>query len=88
MKFPDIKEEYLLILENGALSHTQGRQAPKADATITITRAALNRIILGQSTVAKEMQGGAFKVEGNPKAPGELFSLLDKFDFWFNIVTP
>ncbi|MDD2903065.1 MAG: alkyl sulfatase dimerization domain-containing protein, partial [Syntrophales bacterium] len=88
MKFPDIKEEYLLTLENGVLSHTQGRQAPKADATITITRAALNRIILGQSTVEKETKDGAIKITGNPKAPGELFSLMDKFDFWFNIVTP
>ena len=88
MKFPDIKEEYILTLENGALSHTQGRQAPKADATITMDRVALNRIILGQSNLQQEIDAGAVKIQGNKEALGEMLALFDKFDFWFNIVTP
>ena len=88
MKFPDIKEEYILTLENGALSHTQGRQAPKADATITMDRVALNRIILGQSNLQQEIDAGAVKIQGKKEAMGEMLSLFGKFDFWFNIVTP
>jgi alkyl sulfatase BDS1-like metallo-beta-lactamase superfamily hydrolase len=86
--FPDIKEKYVLALENGALNHTRGSVGSGADATITMDRAVLNRIILGQSTLKQEIGGGAVKIQGKKEALGEMFSLFDKFEFWFNIVTP
>jgi alkyl sulfatase BDS1-like metallo-beta-lactamase superfamily hydrolase len=85
---PDTKEQYVLTLENGALSHTAQKQAKDADATVTLTRAALNEVILGQAPLAAKIAGGEIKVEGNPEKLKELFSLLDKFDSRFNIVTP
>jgi alkyl sulfatase BDS1-like metallo-beta-lactamase superfamily hydrolase len=85
---PDTKEQYVLTLENGALNHTAQKQAKDADATVTLKRAALNEVILGQASLDAKMAAGDIKVEGNKEKLKELFSLMDKFDQWFNIVTP
>jgi len=88
LEFPDTKEKYVLALRNGALSHTSNKQVKDADATITMSREALNQIILGQTSLDKEISSGNVQVQGNKEALGELVSLLDQFEFWFNIVTP
>jgi alkyl sulfatase BDS1-like metallo-beta-lactamase superfamily hydrolase len=86
--FTDTNQRYILELENEALSHIAGRQSSDADATVTLTRAKLNEILLGQTTFKKELDAGAISVSGNPAVVTDLLSMLDKFDFWFNIVTP
>jgi alkyl sulfatase BDS1-like metallo-beta-lactamase superfamily hydrolase len=85
--FPDTKDKYVLTLENGALSHTSG-QSEKADATVEIPRKVLNEIVLGETTLNKEIDSGKVTVRGNKESLSELVAMLDKFDFWFNIVTP
>jgi alkyl sulfatase BDS1-like metallo-beta-lactamase superfamily hydrolase len=86
--FTDTGETNVLFLVNAALSHSPDRQDPNADATLTLTRTALNKIILQESTLAQEIQNGSVKVAGDLKMVQELVSLLDTFEFWFNIVTP
>jgi alkyl sulfatase BDS1-like metallo-beta-lactamase superfamily hydrolase len=86
--FTDTNQQYTLELENEALSHIAGRQANDADATVTLTRAKLNDILLGQTTFKKELDAGNISVAGNAAALSDLLSMLDSFDFWFNIVTP
>lgn len=86
--FPDTKDQYLVELSNGALSHLAGRRSDKADASITIKRSTLDDVVLGNTTLEKETAAGNVTIDGNPKKLGELVALLDKFDFWFNIVTP
>lgn len=86
--FADTKETYVLELQNGALSHIAGRQADDADATVSLTRARLNGILLGQTTFKKEMDTGNINVSGNAAAFEDLLAMLDTFEFWFNIVTP
>jgi len=86
--FPDTKDEYVLALENGALNHTPNAQVKDADATVTIPRSVLNNIVLGETTLDKEIETGKVTVEGKKESLSELVALLDKFDFWFNIVTP
>jgi alkyl sulfatase BDS1-like metallo-beta-lactamase superfamily hydrolase len=88
MNFPDTKEKYVLTLENGALTHTPGKQVQDADATVTMTRAVLNKIILGDSSLKEVMGSGEAKIQGRLEAVGGLFSLFDTFELWFNIVTP
>ncbi|MEW6659251.1 MAG: alkyl sulfatase dimerization domain-containing protein [Thermodesulfobacteriota bacterium] len=84
----DTKEQYVLTLENGVLNHTAQKQAKDADATVTLTRAALNEVILGGASLDAKTAAGDIKVEGNKEKIKELFSLMDKFDQRFNIVTP
>ena len=88
LQFPDTLETCVLALANSALNHTSGEQGPDADATLTLTRVVLNKIIMGESSVDREIEAGELKVQGKKEALHELLSLLDTFEFWFNIVTP
>ena len=84
--FPDLDETWTLLLRHGALSHRRGPVAD-ADATITISRADLNDVILG-TPLAEQIQDGRAKLDGDAQALQDLVGLLDEFEFWFNIVTP
>jgi alkyl sulfatase BDS1-like metallo-beta-lactamase superfamily hydrolase len=86
--FPDVGETYALELGNGVLNHTAGVQLASADSTITLDRATLDSITLGQTTMKDAVAAGQVKVEGDGTKLGELMSHLDNFGFWFNIVTP
>lgn len=86
--FTDTKERYTVILENSVLNHTANAQAKHADVTITLKRTTLNELILKETTVADKVASGELQVDGDAKKIGELFSYMDTFDFWFNIVTP
>jgi alkyl sulfatase BDS1-like metallo-beta-lactamase superfamily hydrolase len=88
LDFPDTKEKYVLALRNGALNHRPNIQDKDADATITMTRTALNQIVLGETSLDKEISSGNVKVQGQKEALSQFLALLDKFEFWFNIVTP
>ena len=70
------------------MNYTKNIQAKDADATLTLKRDALLRIVGKQSTIQEEAQKGNIRLDGRKEALSELFSLLDKFDLWFNIVTP
>lgn len=80
--------KYRLELENGVLNHTANAEAKDADATITLSRDALNRIILKEETLQQAKDKGDVKITGNPAKLDELLGYMDKFEFWFNIVTP
>jgi alkyl sulfatase BDS1-like metallo-beta-lactamase superfamily hydrolase len=83
---PDGK--YLVELENGVLNNTAGKQADRADATITLTRDSLNKVVLGETTLDKAIADGSIKVAGDNAKLSQLVSMLDTFEFWFNIATP
>ncbi len=80
--------KYLVELENGVLNNTAGIQADKADATITLDRASLDEIVLGGTTLDKAVADGKVKISGDGAKLGQVMSMLDNFEFWFNIVTP
>lgn len=86
--FTDLKKSYALQMVHGVLNHTEGRQLAKPDASLSLTRDTLNRIMLRQTTLKDALGSGAVKVKGNEAKLEELMSYLDSFDFWFNIVTP
>jgi alkyl sulfatase BDS1-like metallo-beta-lactamase superfamily hydrolase len=80
--------KYLVELENGVLNHTKDRQSNNADATVTLTRDTLNKIILQETKLTDAIGNGEVKVSGNQAKLNEVVSYLDNFEFWFNIVTP
>ncbi|MBX7254167.1 MAG: MBL fold metallo-hydrolase [Candidatus Promineofilum sp.] len=86
--FTDIDERYVLTVENGVLNHARGKHADHADASLTTTRATLDQIALGEATAAEKLAAGEATIEGDPTKFVEFLSLLDTFEFWFNIVTP
>ncbi|QKN82342.1 alkyl/aryl-sulfatase [Scandinavium goeteborgense] len=86
--FGDQGGKYKLELENGVLNHTPNAQADKADATITLSRDTLDRIVLKEETLQQAKDKGDLKITGDANKLTELMSYMDKFEFWFNIVTP
>jgi len=80
--------KYKLELENGVLNHTANSEAQNADATLTLSRETLNKVILKEETLKQAQDKGEVKIIGNADKVSELLGYMDKFDFWFNMVTP
>lgn len=85
---PDVKQKFTLSVTNGVMNYTIDRQNPQADATVTLNRSLLDDINLRQATLSDAIAAGQVKLDGNRQKVVEFVSLLDTFDFWFNIVTP
>jgi alkyl sulfatase BDS1-like metallo-beta-lactamase superfamily hydrolase len=86
--FTDIQKQYVLNLENSALTYVPNKQAKEADASLTLTRQTLNAVILKQLTIPEALQSKQITYRGNLLKLGELFSLLDDFEPNFEIVEP
>jgi linear primary-alkylsulfatase len=86
--FTDVGELWTVTVQHGALSAISGRLAPDAHATITLTRAAFDAILLGEGDGAALFASGAIAVAGDGAKLGELLWLLDEGDPAFAIVTP
>ncbi len=85
--FTDLKQPYSLVVENGVLNHAN-RLIENADAKISLAKTTLDRIQLGEITTEQAVTSGDLKLEGRREAFAEFVGLLDKFPFWFNVVTP
>ena len=53
------------ILTNDVLNHTSGTQADKADATITLSRDTLNKVILKETKLKEAIDSGNVKIAGS-----------------------
>ena len=80
--------KYKLELENGVLNHTANAEDQHADASLSLSRETLNKIILKEETLKQAQDKGEVKITGNGQKVDELLGSMDKFNFWFNIVTP
>lgn len=80
-------EQYALNLENSALTYRQGLSAG-ADVSLTLPRATLDAITLGQLTWRKAIDDELVVVGGSEQRFFELLSILDTFSIGFPIVTP
>ena len=87
-EFPDTAQRYALTLQNCALTYLADRHAKGADATVTLDRATLNRIILRELALPEALAGGLVKIAGNGLKVAELFALLDDFTIAFEVVEP
>jgi alkyl sulfatase BDS1-like metallo-beta-lactamase superfamily hydrolase len=84
----DTNERYLVGVENSALHYSKDKTSDSADASVTMARTDLNDVMMGNTTMEKQVVAGKVKITGNSQKLGEFVSWLDNFDFWFNIVTP
>lgn len=87
VEFTDLKQPYAILIENGVLNYAK-KSVANADAKVTLTKTTLDRIQLGEMTPDQAIASGDLKVEGRREAFAEFVGLLDRFPFWFNIVTP
>jgi alkyl sulfatase BDS1-like metallo-beta-lactamase superfamily hydrolase len=87
LQLTDTNEKYILGMENSAIHYSKGQSLPNADASIVMTRAALNDVMLGTVTMENQIVAGKAKLTGDPQKLGKFVSCLDTFELWFNIVT-
>ena len=78
----------MLNLENSALTYVTGKQAPGADATVTLARSALDAVTLQQTTFADAVKAGLIRVEGDRGKVDELVAMLDTFKVMFEVIEP
>jgi alkyl sulfatase BDS1-like metallo-beta-lactamase superfamily hydrolase len=86
--FSDLGRSYAVNLENSALTYLADRRSERADATVTLERAALNRLVLRDVAFADAVERGLVRVEGDTAKIDELFALLDDFSLMFEVLEP
>ena len=86
--FSDTGERYVLTLQNCALTYLADRQSEAADATVSLERSTLNRVILRELALPDAISKGLISIEGDAAKIVDLFGLFDDFSMAFNIVEP
>jgi alkyl sulfatase BDS1-like metallo-beta-lactamase superfamily hydrolase len=86
--FPEPAKPYVLNLENCTLTYLVDRRSARADATVTLDRPTLDRLLLREVSLADAMQSGSIRIDGDPAPLVELLGLLDDFSLMFEVVEP
>src|SRR4029078_1555117 len=86
--FTDTGENFVLTLENCALSYTAGAQAAAPDAGFTLARATLDEVIAKQTSFPEAIASGKIKFTGNAMRLAELMALMDEFPRMFESGEP
>ena len=69
----------LVLLGNATLTNIEGFQAPKADLTITVDRAELNRVMMGQAGFEKLEEEGKARLDGDRTVIAKLRDMMVTF---------
>ena len=91
--FPDDDDEaqsrrYVLTLQNCALTYLAERQSEQPDATVTLRRPVLDRLVLRELTIAEAIDQGLVAIAGDRAPVALLFALLDDFALMFDVIEP
>ncbi len=85
---PDRNEQFLVELKNSHLNNLPGVLSENADLTLTINRGDFDNLLLKTASFEELLEAGKVQHKGNLQVFGQLVSLLDEFDYWFEIVRP
>jgi len=88
LELTDTGETLTWGVENAAIHYSVGRKHPEPDASLTMTRTMLNEVMMGTTNLAQQIHAGNATLTGDPKKLAGFLLWLDKFEFWFPIVTP
>lgn len=83
---PDNGERFAVELSNATLTNIPGYQVPKPDLTVTIDRAQLNQVMMGQASFPDLVKAGKAKVDGNAQLLAQLGGLMVTFTPDFEIL--
>lgn len=86
--FEDVGETHVLELENAVLHHREAPPVEDADATVFLTRDLLVRLGVGEAGVKDLLMSDDLRVEGSRAQLLLFFSMLDRPDGRFAIMTP
>jgi len=85
--FTDTGETVSLLVGEAVIGPRAGPTDAPA-ATVTLTRADFNRLILREVGAPRLVMGGRMSIDGQNSAVSDLFDSLETPDFWFNVVEP
>ncbi len=88
LELSDSGERAALELSNGTLHHSLGAGAAEPATRVRLSRATLDRLVLGTATPAEASAAGELSCEPDPAPFDQLLALLDQFEFWFNVIEP
>jgi alkyl sulfatase BDS1-like metallo-beta-lactamase superfamily hydrolase len=83
---PDNGEQYVVEMSGGTLTNIKGYAADKPDLTITINRADLEEVMIGQVTFDDQIEASKAQLQGEIEVYDQLKSTLVQFDPLFEIV--
>jgi alkyl sulfatase BDS1-like metallo-beta-lactamase superfamily hydrolase len=83
---PDNGEKYLVEMSNATLTNIKGEQAKNPDLTITIKRADLDLVMMGQNSFDDLIAAGKAKFDGDRKGFDQLRGILVSFAPNFEIL--
>ena len=84
----DTKESYVLWIENAVLHFRRGEPAPDANATLSLTKDIFVKMVVGTAGVKDTLMSDDLKVTGSKIDLVRFFSLIEKADGKFPVVTP
>jgi alkyl sulfatase BDS1-like metallo-beta-lactamase superfamily hydrolase len=84
----DTGESFVLWIENAVLHHKKAKPATDANATLTLTKPFLIKMLVGQAGVKDTLLSDDLKISGSKTDLIRFFSLFDKSFEAFPIVTP
>lgn len=79
---------YVLTLQNCALTYLAERQSEHPDATVTLGRPVLDRLVLRELTIEEAIDRGLVAIAGDRTRVALLFALLDDFTLMFDVIEP
>jgi alkyl sulfatase BDS1-like metallo-beta-lactamase superfamily hydrolase len=83
---PDNGEQFVVEMSNATLTTVKGFQAPKPDLAVTVNRAELNRVMMGQASFDQLIQEGKAKFDGDRTGFDRLRAMLVPFTPDFEIL--
>ncbi len=83
---PDVGKKFAIELSNATLTNVEGLLLPDPDLTVTIDRADLETVLIGEKTLAAQIADGKAKVDGDPKILEQLASVMIEFPTGFEIL--
>ncbi|WP_405231989.1 alkyl/aryl-sulfatase [Lentisalinibacter salinarum] len=86
--FTDLEETYVLVIENGVLHHYRRDADPQANATLSLTRDAYLGLAAGAIGLTDLLTSDDITLEGSKLDLVRFFSLLERPEGTFDIVTP
>jgi alkyl sulfatase BDS1-like metallo-beta-lactamase superfamily hydrolase len=86
--FPDMRESYVLWIENAVLHHRKSAPDPQANATLTLTQPVFVGLMTGTAGTRELLLGHDLKITGSKIDLLRFLGLIDKPPRTFPIVTP
>ncbi len=85
--FSDTGERFAVSVENAVLHHKAAQDEGGGGPAVTLTRPVLIGLVIGETTLEAALEAATVSGPG-AQVLGQLLPLLDRFDFWFEIVAP